>query len=77
MDNSVKRFISKRVLQILKLSQNDSNSKEINQYESLLDILICKIYNLTFEQAKTVDPEIAEYISKATYVKRTIKEMIE
>jgi type IIG restriction enzyme and methyltransferase len=54
------------VEQILKL-KNENPKADITNIESQIDILVYKLYNLTYEEVKVIDPNIENIISKEEY----------
>lgn len=54
------------VEQILKL-KNENPKADITNIESQIDILVYKLYNLTYEEVKVIDPNIESIISKEEY----------
>jgi len=49
------KFFKKKVENIIKLK---ASGKETIQHEKEIDALVCKLYELTYEEAKEVDPKI-------------------
>ena len=54
------------VTQILKAKEKDSNFDTID-LENQIDILVYKLYDLTYEEVKVIDPNIESIISKEEY----------
>ncbi|MBO1884543.1 Eco57I restriction-modification methylase domain-containing protein [Capnocytophaga sp. Marseille-Q4570] len=54
------------VTQILNAKEKDSNFDTID-LENQIDILVYKLYNLTYEEVKIIDPNIESIISKEEY----------
>ena len=54
------------VTQILNAKEKDSNFDTID-LENQIDILVYKLYNLTYEEVKVIDPNIESIISKEEY----------
>ena len=52
--------------QILNIKQNDPNAN-IKHLEDQIDIMVYKLYELTYEEVKIIDPEIELIISKEEY----------
>lgn len=50
------------------LRQKEENPKaDITNIENQIDILVYKLYNLTYEEVKVIDPNIESIISKEEY----------
>lgn len=60
------------VNQIISLSPS-SNKSQIKVFENQIDIMVYKLYDLTYEEVKIIDSEIEEIISKEEYEKFEIK----
>lgn len=58
--------ISARVENILTLKKND-NLTDTTDLENQIDILVYKLYNLTYDEVKIIDPEIETLISREDY----------
>lgn len=41
----------------------------LNYLEDQIDIMVYKLYNLTYEEVEIIDPQIGKIISKADYDK--------
>ena len=54
------------VEQILKL-KNENSKTNTTSLENQIDILVYKLYNLTYEEVKVIDPNIESIISKEEY----------
>ena len=54
------------ITQILKAKEKDSNFDTID-LENQIDILVYKLYDLTYEEVKVIDPNIESIISKEEY----------
>lgn len=55
---------------ISKQQNPQANTKEL---EDQIDIMVYKLYNLTYEEVKIIDPEIEKIISKEEYERFEIK----
>jgi adenine-specific DNA-methyltransferase len=62
VSKDIDNLFKKRVEQIIKLK---ASGKETEQYEKAIDVLVCKLYELTYEEAKEVDPKIE--LNKSEY----------
>jgi hypothetical protein len=58
--------------QILNIKQNDPNA-DTKHLEDQIDIMVYKLYELTYEEVKVIDPEIEKIISKEEYERFEIK----
>jgi adenine-specific DNA-methyltransferase len=71
----------KQVKQIEKLVDSilDSRNQEVNCDKEIraLDIIIYKLYSLTYDECKIVDPETEKLISREDYEKMSIEELSE
>lgn len=52
------------------LIKNDNPQIGIKQLEDKIDIMVYKLYNLTYEEVKIIDPEIEKIISKEEYERK-------
>lgn len=57
-------------IETLKKQNPQANTK---QFEEQIDMMVYKLYNLTYEEVKIIDPEIEKIISKEEYEKFEIK----
>ena len=64
LDNQ-KLFVEK-VDEILKVKSKNPQANT-KQLEDQIDIMVYKLYNLTYEEVKIVDPNIEQLISKEEY----------
>lgn len=71
----------KQIKQIEKLVDKilDSRKQEVNCDKEIgaLDLIIYKLYTLTYEECKIVDPGIEKLISLEDYEKMSIEELAE
>jgi adenine-specific DNA-methyltransferase len=66
--NLFSTFVDK--ILVAKKQNPQANTKQL---EDKIDIMVYKLYNLTYEEVKIVDPEIEKIISKADYDKYEVK----
>ena len=50
---------------------------ENNVKESLNDLLVYKLYDLTYDECQIIDPEIGKLISRADYERMDVEELAE
>lgn len=54
-----------------------NQKKDTSWIKAVIDILIYKLYFLTYDECKIIDPEIEQLISRNDYEKATIEELAE
>ena len=62
--------IENKVKEIISIKKENSNADTSN-LENEIDILVYKMFNLTFDEVKVIDPNIENIISKQDYEKKS------
>src|SRR3989339_266874 len=60
-----------------KILSKQGENATILKYENILDLMVYKLYTLTYDECKIVDPEIEKLISREDYEKKSIEELAE
>jgi len=68
--NQITVFVDK----ILTTKQQNPNA-DTSKWEQEIDIIVYKLYELTYNEVKIIDPEIEKIISKENYNAKNIKEI--
>lgn len=63
---TIQEYFDNYVSQILTAKKNDIKA-DLSKIENQLDLMIYKLYNLTYEEVKIIDPNIGEIISEEEY----------
>jgi len=70
------KLFDKIITQIIKVKRKNINA-DILIFENRIDLMVFKLYSLTYDECKIIDPEIEELISRADYEKATIEKLAE
>ena len=66
-DSNMLQFIIEQILSVKK----DNPNADTSNLENEIDILVYKMFNLTFDEVKVIDPNIENIISKQDYEKKS------
>lgn len=56
---------------------NKYNTTLINEIESIIDLMVYKLYTLTYDECRIIDPEIGKLISREDYERMGVEELAE
>ena len=73
-DTKTEKLITDIVHQILASKSKNLNTNEL---ETQIDLIVFKLYNLSYEEIKLIDPEIEKLISQKDYESKSIEELAE
>jgi adenine-specific DNA-methyltransferase len=73
-DEKIEQMFDSRVDQIIELK---TVSEDTQSLENLIDLMVYKLYELTYDEAMIVDPELDKIIGREEYEKAGVQELAE
>ncbi|TYB95353.1 MAG: N-6 DNA methylase, partial [Kosmotoga sp.] len=74
IDEKIEKQLNKVIDLIIAKKELDKNTETLETY---LDLIICKLYDLSYSQVKIIDNQINKTITKKNYIEMTLEKLID